>query len=65
MSMLKEAMDADQLEQRFLKSLYGKLEHVRELIPESKFHIGQIVKASAVSGNLSDMIMFGIGARMS
>ena len=28
-SMLKEAMDADQLEQRFLKSLYGKLEHVR------------------------------------
>ena len=39
--MLKEALEADQVEQRFLKSLYGKLEHIRELVPDSKFHIGQ------------------------
>ena len=55
-SMLKEALEADQLEQRFLKSLYGKLEHIRELVPDSKFHIGQIVKASSVTADLSAMI---------
>ena len=43
-SMLKEALEVDQLEQRFLKSLYGKLDHIRELVADSKFHIGQIVK---------------------
>ena len=53
---LKESLDADQLEQRFIKSLYGKLEHIRELMPESKFHIGQIVKASAITDDLSAMI---------
>ena len=36
---LKEALEADQLEQRFIRSFYGKLEHIRELMPESKFHI--------------------------
>ena len=54
--MLREAMEADQLEQRVIKSLYGKLEHIRELIPNSKFHIGQIVRASAVSEDLNARI---------
>lgn len=54
--MLKEALEADQVEQRYLKSLYGKLEHIRELVPESKFHIGQIVKASSITSDLSAMI---------
>lgn len=56
LSMLREALEADQVEQEFMKSLYGKLEHIRELIPCSKFHIGQIVKASAITENLRAMI---------
>ena len=50
-SLLKEALKADQLEQRFLKSLYGKLEHIREFVSDSMFHIGQIVKASSVTND--------------
>ena len=42
-SMLQEALGADQLEQR-------KLEHIRELAPDSKFHIGQLV--SITKGSL-------------
>ena len=53
---LREALEADQLNQWTIKSLYGKLEHVKELVPEAKFHIGQIVKASSVTDDLSAMI---------
>ena len=31
---LREALEADQLDQWTIKSLYGKLDHVKELVPE-------------------------------
>ena len=39
-----QSLAADQLAQMSIKGFYGKLEHIRELRPESKFHIGQIVR---------------------
>ena len=39
LNMLREALEADQVEQGFMKSLYGKLEHIRELIPCFKFQV--------------------------
>ena len=57
LKLLREALQADKVQQRVLKTLYGKLEHIRGLVPNSKFHIGKIVKASSVSEDLKTMVL--------
>ena len=44
--MLEKAMEGEESSQRFIKSLCGKLIHLRCLVEDSKFRMGQKIQAA-------------------
>ena len=54
MHMLKEALDADEITIRHMKSLVGKIIYIRFLVPGGKFKMGYLVKAASWGGNSKD-----------
>ena len=51
-TMLEKAIEGEESSQRFVKSLCGKLIHLRFLVEKSKFKMGQIIQAANQTDNM-------------
>ena len=56
LNMLEYAIDIEELTQRFVKSICGKLIDIRCLVPDAKFYLSQLIQDANQSDDMSKMI---------
>ena len=54
--MLEKAISSEELDQRFFKSVCGKLIHLRCFVKDSRFKLGQIILAANQTTDLAALV---------